>query len=237
MGLWVAVLQGRLSQAVADELVMVNVASKLGKLAGRAAKPIVAFSPAEVAHLLKTCQEVLPAYHSLRLLLARTGLRLGEALALQAPDLDLSAQTLHICRNLAGDSTKSSKPRLVDMTPQLVAALSSLRGRPTGTDRLWPGLTIAGFHHQVWRPVIKASGLPYRKPHTLRHTYASLLLARGVSVAYVQAQIGHAPVKMAVDIYGHYIPGARERFVDSLDGTPDITPASPMLEAVAEEAH
>ena len=47
------------------------------------------------------------------------------------------------------------------------------------------------FHYKIWRPVMEASGLPYRKPHNLRHTYASLLLARGVSVAYVQAQLGH----------------------------------------------
>ena len=75
-----------------------------------------------------------------------------------------------------------------------------------------------------------ASGLRYRKPHTLHHTYASLSLARSVSVAYVQQQRGHASIEMTVDIYGHYIPGTGERVVDPLDDTP----ASPIFEAVAE---
>ena len=90
------------------------------------------------------------------------------------------------------------------------------------------------FHYKIWRPVMEASGLPYRKPHNLRHTYASLLLARGVSVAYVQAQLGHHSIQVTVDTCGHFIPGARIRFVDQLD---DITGASPPLVADEGKAH
>jgi integrase len=77
-----------------------------------------------------------------------------------------------------------------------------------------------------------ASGLLYRKPHTLRHTYASLLLAQGVSTVYVKEQLGHYSIQVTVDLYGHRLPQAT-RFVDQLDClAPIVTPASPTLQVV-----
>ena len=53
---------------------------------------------ARLAHLLKTCQAIMPAYYPLILLLARTGLRTGEALALQARDIDLANRVVTVRR-------------------------------------------------------------------------------------------------------------------------------------------
>lgn len=57
----------------------------------------------------------------------------------------------------------------------------------------------------------------YRKPHTLRHTYASLLIQNGEGLAYVRDQLGHASIKITVDTYGHLVPGANKAAVDRLD--------------------
>jgi hypothetical protein len=123
---------------------------------------------------------------------------------------------------------------VVDLTPQLAVVIRPLIATLEPTAWLWPNMDPVVFHYKIWRPVMEASGLPYRKPHNLRHTYASLLLARGVSVAYVQAQLGHHSIQVTVDTYGHFIPGARVRFVDQLD---DITGASPPLVADEAKAH
>jgi integrase len=80
---------------------------------------------------------------------------------------------------------------VVDLTPQLAVVIRPLIAILEPTAWLCPNMDPVVFHYKIWRPVMEASGLPYRKPHNLRHTYASLLLARGVSVAYVQAQLGH----------------------------------------------
>src|SRR5882724_67227 len=233
---WMAVLQACLSAAVADELLVVNPAARPGKLGGRAAKPIMVFTVDELAHLFQTCQAIQPESYPLLLLLARTGLRIGEALALQAGDVDPPQRQVTVKRtwSLRGatgndrfNSPKSGKERVVDLTPAVVEAMSPRLGALTAqgpTASLWPNMDPVVFHYKIWRPVMEASGLPYRKPHNLRHTYASLLLAKGISVAYVQAQLGHHSIKVTVDTYGHFIPGARVRFVDQLD---DITQASP----------
>ena len=53
--------------------------------------------------------------------------------------------------------------------------------------------------------VLKAAGLPQHfTPHCLRHTYASLLLADGVSPVYVQEQLGHATIELTMSTYGRW---------------------------------
>jgi integrase len=64
--------------------------------------------------------------------------------------------------------------------------------------------------------VLKAAKLPlYFTPHGLRHTYASILLAEGVSPVYVQEQLGHATIELTVSTYGRWLkkkaPGALDR--------------------------
>jgi integrase len=66
----------------------------------------------------------------------------------------------------------------------------------------------------------------YRKPHALRHTFASLLIQQGESLAYVRDQMGHHSIKITVDIYGHLVPGANKAAVDRLDDPTVRNPAA-----------
>jgi len=50
-----------------------------------------------------------------------------------------------------------------------------------------------------------------------RHTFGSLLIQGGASLAYVKEQMGHSSIQVTVDIYGHLIPGADISCVDQLD--------------------
>ena len=64
--------------------------------------------------------------------------------------------------------------------------------------------------------VLKKAKLPLHfTPHCLRHTYASILLADGVSPVYVQEQLGHATIELTVSTYGRWLkkkaPGALDR--------------------------
>jgi len=51
----------------------------------------------------------------------------------------------------------------------------------------------------------------------LRHTYASLLIQAGESLAYVRDQLGHHSIQVTVDIYGHLAPEGNKEAVDRLD--------------------
>ena len=61
----------------------------------------------------------------------------------------------------------------------------------------------------------------YRKVHTLRHTFASLLIQGGEPITYVQRQLGHHSPAFTLAVYTHFVPQGDRRAVDALD---DATP-------------
>jgi len=54
---------------------------------------------------------------------------------------------------------------------------------------------------------LEKAGLRRIRFHDLRHTFATLLLQNGESLAYVKDQLGHSSIRMTVDTYGHLVPG------------------------------
>ncbi len=177
-----------------------------------------------------------PRYADIFLLLAHTGLRLGEAIGLQWADLDLDARTLRVVRTVFGGqegTPKSGQARVVDLSRPLVERLRRLESerKAETLERGWPDVppwvfvSLAGTPMDVWKVekvfkrVLKAATPPLPRhfsPHSLRHTYASLLIADGVSPAYVQRQLGHSSIKMTVDTYGKWLPMADPGAVDRL---------------------
>ena len=87
-------------------------------------------------------------------------------------------------------------------------------------------MTPSAFRYSVWLPLLHQSGVRYRKPHTVRHTFASMLIQAGESLAYVKEQLGHHSIKITVDVYGHLIPGTNKAAVDRLDEATGGNPAA-----------
>jgi integrase len=72
--------------------------------------------------------------------------------------------------------------------------------------------------YELFVPLAKRLGFRNVTPHTLRHTYASLLFAQGKTMHFVQDQLGHHDPKFTASVYGHLIPGDRRGEVDFLEG-------------------
>jgi integrase len=51
----------------------------------------------------------------------------------------------------------------------------------------------------------------------MRHTYATLRIAKGDNIADVSKQLGHHSVKLTLDTYNHWMPGKKKAEVDGLD--------------------
>ena len=61
-------------------------------------------------------------------------------------------------------------------------------------------------------------GLPKGKgPHQLRHFYASLLIAAGLSVPEVQERMGHATAQETLETYAHLWPGREDNTRSAVD--------------------
>jgi integrase len=63
---------------------------------------------------------------------------------------------------------------------------------------------------------------------------AGWTLAQGESLAYVKEQLGHASIRLAVDLYGHLVPGGNRAAVDRLD---DVERVEPPIAAATRNPH
>jgi integrase len=68
-----------------------------------------------------------------------------------------------------------------------------------------------------FKPLLKRAGLPSICWHDLRHTYATVLLGRGVDPKLVQHLLGHASITMTLDRYSHRIPNMGRHAADGMD--------------------
>ena len=87
------------------------------------------------------------------------------------------------------------------------------------------------FRSRVFLKVLEKAGLRKTRIHDLRHTYASLLIQQGESLAYVRDQLGHHSIKVTVDTYGHLVPGENRTAVDKLDDLTQLSATKQFLDA------
>jgi integrase len=71
--------------------------------------------------------------------------------------------------------------------------------------------------NRYFKPLLKRSELPSIRWHDLRHTYATLLLARGTHPTYVQKSLGHASVQLTLDRYSHWMPSMGRATASAMD--------------------
>jgi integrase len=195
----------------------------------------------ELGLLLRVGQEHFPAAYPFISLLARTGVRFGEAIALQWSNIDFANRFIEIRRTWSNGRFSTPKPnkfRRVDMSTQLTETLKSLlveRKKETlrkGWGEVPPWVFISengthlfpsNFRERVWYKLLSKAGLRHIRIHDLRHTFASLLIQNGESLAYVKEQLGHHSIQITVDTYGHLVPGGNRQAVDKLDGLENTT--------------
>ena len=235
-----AAFRAMLNAAVEDGLIVTNPAAKLGRVLKLAVskstrqEEIKALTKAQRQQFLEAAFREAPRYYPLFFVLAGTGMRLGEALALQPEDLDASTKTIRISRAFSEDGVldtpKSGHGRTVEMSESLTQTLltQELFRRQEKLKYGWTELppwffvTKAGTPldpanvRRAMQSLLKKAKLPLHfTPHCLRHTYASILLAEGVSPVYVQEQLGHATIELTVSTYGRWLkkraPGALDR--------------------------
>jgi integrase len=126
-------LSAVLSQAVEDELLPANPAFRMGKHLRSGDDLPAEIQPLtrEEAYLfLLKAEHVFPEFYPFFLCALRTGMRLGDLLALQWGDLDFTGRFIHVRRNRVGGkltSTKNRQRRQVDMSQQLTVTLRRLR--------------------------------------------------------------------------------------------------------------
>jgi integrase/recombinase XerD len=164
----------------------------------------------EVARLLQSPRGTAPAAlrdRALLELMYACGLRASEAIDLEVGDIDLRLGVLRA-------RGKGSKERLVPVGREAIAAVRGYlqRGRPAlvglreerhlFVNQRGGGLTRQGLYKIVQRHAADAGLADKMSPHTLRHTFATHLLAGGCDLRSLQEMLGHADIA-TTQMYTH----------------------------------
>lgn len=198
------------------------------------AKPLKYFSKKELTTFLDQVKKKQKhakyqysiQYYVLFTLMARTGIRIGEALALTWSDLDgeylIIEKTLVYPLNstpyLSTPKSKSSirKVKLDKPTVQLLTrhkinqkeVIMRYQNYKASPDHLifhqhdgrWLRTNVV---REYFKEICKRAEVPVLSPHALRHTHAVHLLESGANIKYVSERLGHKSVKVTADTYLH----------------------------------
>lgn len=157
------------------------------------------------------------------LLVAKTGMRFSEALAITPADFDFARQTLSVSKtwDYKGSGgflpTKNhSSVRKIQIDWQVVVKFSELTRNLPEAEPIFVRETkiYNSTVNDVLTRHCKACGISEISIHGLRHTHASLLLFAGVSIASVARRLGHASMTTTQKTYLHIIQELENKDVD-----------------------
>lgn len=230
-----------LAQAVKDGLLARNPADAATPPTAREARPpeMHPWSAAQLSAFLDWSSrhsDNHAAWH----VLAYSGMRRGELLALRWQDIDLDAGTVSVrrsvgvvkhkgqAREIVEGTTKTAKPRVVDLDPDTVAVLRAwkrergLMALQLAQDAALAFGNIEGRFRdpETFSKVFKTAqrlcarelgpaAPPEIRLHDLRHTHATVLLTAREPVHVVSERLGHASPVVTMTVYAHVLPGSQ----------------------------
>ena len=175
-----------------------------------------------------------------------------EATALARADIDWGRERVHVERTWSEDggrieACKDGEDRWVKLPTAAMAALrahceaidleAALKDwTPAQRQLVFPNsvgrITRYGaFAELVWGPLLRAAEVPHRKPHAMRHSYATWMLEGGADLRWVKDQLSHASIEETEGTYGHLERERHERRValDSVFGPVHARPPASTL--------
>ena len=204
----------------------------------------------EYARISACLREFDPDAADLADLLVGTGLRWGEASALQARDVNLVRKTISVQRawkrqaesatfELGPPKTRKARRMLALSDSQVEMIRRHMRGlQPEdfvfrgGLGKHW---RHSNFYHRKWaRAVAEAinRGLTKRpRIHDLRHTHVAWLIAGNIPLPAIQARLGHESITTTVDRYGHLVRALDSEIASAVEAALGA-PAASVLKSV-----
>jgi integrase len=193
-------------------------------------KSISILTPEQIRNFLEAVID--QEYKTLFLTAIMTGARQGELLGLKWSDIDFQKKQISINRTFNSGrfftpKTKGSK-RNIDLAPMVTKTLAEWKMvckakklenrnemekdnqeiKDIESELVFPNeagepMNYSNMVNRYYKKALKAAGIPQIRFHDLRHTYASLLLAQGENIKYVQNQLGHSSPTVTLNVYAH----------------------------------
>ncbi len=173
-------------------------------------------------------------------LILNTGLRMGEALALQWSDINWKKNTVSVTKNLIKVKNRNEKgkkykliiqekpkteksKRVVPLNKAALAALEDLKTapgyKPDGfiIHNKYGAAVLPRTLEETLKNMCAAVNICKIGVHALRHTYATRLFEKGVDIKIISELLGHSSTEITYRIYVHVIDSLKEAAVEALD--------------------
>lgn len=196
----------------------------------------------EIGQLMEIVQQELPHWRTMFTLALAAGLRRGELLGLQWPDIDFADNKISIRTTVvltkSGPHIKRTKSRTSKRTVTLPNSMmeelkvykqiheadrTASGDRWTETEYDWVFSQASGKHlypsspSNRWATMMRQHNFRYIRLHDLRHTSASLLIAQGVHAKIISERLGHADISITMNTYGHAFKSADRAAADKME--------------------
>lgn len=196
-------------------------------------------SEEDIHALIRECRDQNPAFLIPLYLVIYGGLRREECAGLRWQDVDFprrtilirSAETITISGKRIKKDPKSGCSRRAVTFPEFV--MDELRvamaKRPKGEDHVCLSSRrapygLSSYSHAVLDLVDRINArrdpmhqMPRVSFHDLRHTHAAMLIRLGIQPKVISERLGHASIKITMDLYGYLMPGLQEAVADALE--------------------
>jgi integrase len=180
------------------------------------------FSQNEVVRIIAGFEETYPAWVYFTKFLFLSGCRMSEAIGLQWKHIDFERGEICVSESLAQrkdgngyervrKSTKTGSIRYLKINAELAKLFEQVSPasknsedlifkNPSGTSHV-----DSNNFRDRWKKVLSAANIPYRRPHIIRHSFASHAIEQGCPLTGVAYLLGHSDTRMVATTYGHLI--------------------------------
>lgn len=230
------------TQAKLDMIITINPAERVALPTKTADAKRTYFQPEEIAGILSAADTEPIRWKTMVYMLAMSGMRRGELLALKWSDVDFERKQIEVNSSLTyyskhGKSlgpTKTRRTRWVPLPDEMFRMLKKYKLWQMEKRLLWGdqweetdivfttdrgGAIYPNDLNRWLNAFSKRHNLPHINPHAFRHTAASIMISRGVDVVSVSQMLGHSNTTTTLDVYAHAIEETKRNAAECIADT------------------
>lgn len=214
--------------AVNNNYMIFNPVSRVKKLKVQQ-KEMEFLTEEEIKKVLDVAEVEYPDFYPILITAIYSGMRRGEVLGLTWNCIDFNKSIIKVRKSLYKGILSTPKTdcsiRDIQVPSKLIQVLKQYKnfavdnelnlvftqknGKPIDADNLM---------NRRYRKILKLAGVKQIRFHDLRHTYASLLIAKDLNIKYIQKQMGHSSFEVTMNTYAHLMPEVYEKSKLAIDG-------------------